>query len=143
MSPSQIATMSYGSSRATGVSARAPSRAWAKVRPGSGLTRRPRSDALTRYSLPKSSSIAPRHPAQRWPSRARCQDARERRTRRRSRRTGAGTTDLARGAFLRLPLLDTERGSKLREVEGTRKEVIQIDASSSSRGYLLGEVALT
>jgi hypothetical protein len=40
-------------------------------------------------------------------------------------------------------LLDTKRGSKLREVEGTRKEVIQIDASSSSRGYLLGEVALT
>ena len=42
-----------------------------------------------------------------------------------------------------LPLLDTMHGSKLREVEGTRKEVIQIDASSSSRGYLLGEVALT
>ncbi len=40
-------------------------------------------------------------------------------------------------------MLDTMRGSKLREVEGTRKEVIQIDASSSSRGYLLGEVALT
>ena len=74
-------------------------------------------------------------PAERCHSGARCRDARERRARRGLRRTG--------GAFLTLPLLDTRRGSKLRGVEGTRKEVIQIDASSSSRGYLLGEVALT
>jgi hypothetical protein len=41
------------------------------------------------------------------------------------------------------PLPYTKHDSKLLEVDGTRKGVIQIDASSSRRGYLLGEVALT
>jgi hypothetical protein len=40
-------------------------------------------------------------------------------------------------------LWHTKSSSTLRGVDGTRKEVIQIDASSSRRGYLLGEVALT
>jgi len=40
-------------------------------------------------------------------------------------------------------LLKIDVDSKLPFVDGAREEVIQIDASSSSRGYLLGEVALT
>ena len=48
-----------------------------------------------------------------------------------------------RKPILTTPLLDAQGGSKLPGVDGTREEVIQIDASSSSRGYLLGEVALT